>query len=219
MSGRRDRRNRKKPKMTGDRRIPVRRAATTSAWATDLTWELWHGEQQVPIAECASAPRAGHSQDLRVPDTLQLTDPARPQLVQIIEDLTSERIYTAAEIGRSCRAPPLCAAGSATRWHACSATSQAPNCTLPSILAAFRSIGARLQETGPFIAQGDRPGDSPIPVDWSGRDCWKEMAPLLRSGMTPPGDGIAAPWGLRVREAATSGRPRRVVFLDSGNAP
>ena len=65
----------------------------------DLTWELWHGVQQTLIADYGSDPRAGlRTQVLRLPGTLHQKDPARPHLVRIVEELTSERIYTAAEI-------------------------------------------------------------------------------------------------------------------------
>ena len=65
----------------------------------DLSWELWHGVQQTLIEEYGSDPQAaGRTQVLRVPGTLHQKDPANPHLVRIVEELTTERIYTAAEV-------------------------------------------------------------------------------------------------------------------------
>ena len=65
----------------------------------DLGWEVWHGVQQTLIEEYGSDPQAGsRTQVLRVPGTLHQKDPANPHLVRIVEELTTERIYTAAEV-------------------------------------------------------------------------------------------------------------------------
>src|SRR5262249_52023250 len=65
----------------------------------DLNWEQWHGVQPSLIADYDSDPKAGHcTQVLRLAGTLNLKNPAEPFLVRFVEESTSERIYTAAEI-------------------------------------------------------------------------------------------------------------------------
>ena len=65
----------------------------------DLGWEEWHGVQRTLIEEYGSDRRAGsRTQVLRLPGTLHLKDPVNPHLVRIVEQLTTERIYTAAEV-------------------------------------------------------------------------------------------------------------------------
>ena len=75
----------------------------------DLSWEQWHGVQQTMIADYGSDPKAGHrTQVLRLPGTLNLKNPDKPFLVRFVEESTSERIYTAAEITQAFppRPPP-----------------------------------------------------------------------------------------------------------------
>ena len=68
----------------------------------DLTWELWPGVQQGLIADYGSDPKAGQrTQVLRLPGTLNLKNPAKPFLVRFVEESTTERIYTAAEIAEA----------------------------------------------------------------------------------------------------------------------
>jgi hypothetical protein len=162
----------------------------------DLTWELWHGVQQVLIADYGSDRRAAHpTQVLRLPGTLHLKDPAHPHLVDIVEDLTSERIYTAAEIAAAF--PPRPSTTRIRHRVAAARMLRAGHCVAPgadwdpaNILAALRSIDARLLQTGPFIAQGDRPGDKPIPVDWSRRDWWLLATACLHHASGGSEDGF-----------------------------
>jgi RepB DNA-primase from phage plasmid len=189
--------------------------------ARDLTWDVWHGIQQALIADYGSDRRAAlRTHVLRVPGTLHLKDPAHPHLVQIVEDLTSEHIYAAAEIAAAF--PPRPSTSRSRHRDAAARILRAGHCVEPgadwnpaSVLAAHRSIDARLQQSGPFVAQGDRPGDKPIQLDWSRRDCWKEIAACLQSGMPPPGDGVAAcrspglsgPRGRKLRPSPPGGIP------------
>jgi hypothetical protein len=146
--------------------------------ARDLTWELWHGVQQTLIADYGSDARAGlRTQVLRLAGTLHQKDLARPHLVRIVADLTSERVYTAAEIAEAFppRPTPLSrrrSRSSSGRARGGAAGITAEEWQLDKILAAFRAIDARLRESGAFIAQGDRPDDQPIEVDWSLRSWW-----------------------------------------------
>jgi hypothetical protein len=186
--------------------------------ARDLTWDVWHGIQQFLIADYGSDRRAAHrTQVLRLPGTLHLEDPAHPHLVQIVEDLTSERIYTVAEIAVAF--PPRPSTSRSRHRDSAARVQRAGHGVelgaewdQPSILAT--AIDARLQKTGPFIAQGVRPGDKAIPVHWSRRDCWKDVAPRLRSGMPSPGNGITAcrspgqcPRGRKLRPPTPGGIP------------
>jgi hypothetical protein len=164
--------------------------------APNLAWDVWHGVQDVLIADYGSDPCAAHrTQVLRLPGTLHLKDPADPHLVDIVEDLTSERIYTAAEIAAAFPPRPPTARSrhrdslvriQRTGYGAEPGAEWDP----PSILAAFRSIDARLQETGPFIAQGDQPSDEPIPVDWSRRDWWLLAMACLHHASGGSNDGF-----------------------------
>jgi hypothetical protein len=176
--------------------------------------------QQVLIAVYGSVRRAAHRTPvLRVPGTLRLKDLAHPHLVRILEDLTSEQIYTAAEIAA---AFPLRPSTMRSRHRDSAARLQRADRSVepgaewypPSIIAALQSSDARLQESDPFIAQGDRAGDEPIPLDWSRRDCWKELAPRLQSGMPQPGDGIAA-----CRSPGVSGPRGRKLRPPPGGIP
>ena len=149
--------------------------------ARDLTWELWHGVQQTLIEDYGSDARAGlRTQVLRLPGTLHQKDPARPHLVRFVEELTSERIYTAAEIAAAFPPHPTSPSRRRARVRTAStgprrdgARGGAGEEWQPDkILSALRSIDARVQETGAFIAQGDRPDDQAIVVDWFRRDWW-----------------------------------------------
>ena len=138
--------------------------------------------QRTLIEEYGSDPQAGsRTQVLRVPGTLHLKDPANPHLVRIVEELTTERIYTAAEVaaafpprvtqpGRR-RAGPRASATSNRRAGGAQAE-PGMDWQPDQILSALLAIEARLQASGPFTAQGDRPDDQAIVVDWSQRDWW-----------------------------------------------
>jgi RepB DNA-primase N-terminal domain len=143
----------------------------------DLSWEVWHGVQRTLIEEYGSDPRAaGRTQVLRVPGTLHQKNPANPHLVHIVEELTTGRIFTAAEI--TAAFPPRRTQPSSRRIgprnrraggvQAEPGTDWQPD----RILSALRAIDTRLQAGGPFTAQGDRPDDQAIVVDWSQRDWW-----------------------------------------------
>ena len=149
--------------------------------ARDLTWELWHGVQQTFIAEYGSDPQArGRNQVLRLPGTLHQKDPTKPHFVRFVEELTSERIYTAAEIATAF--PPHPTSPSRRRAGVRTASagprrdgarSEAGGDWQPDeILPALRSIDVRFHESGAFTAQGDQPDDQAIEVDWSRRDWW-----------------------------------------------
>ena len=147
----------------------------------DLTWELWHGVQQTLIADYGSDPQAGgRNQVLRLPGTLHQKDPARPHLVRIVEELTSERIYTAAEIAAAFPPRPTSPSRRRDRVRSASAGPRRDGAKggageewqPDEILSALRAIDARVQETGAFTAQGDRRDDQAIEVDWSRRDWW-----------------------------------------------
>jgi hypothetical protein len=73
---------------------------TPGVWLTRR--ELWDGVQQSLIKDYGSDPKAGiRTQVLRLPGTLNLKDPAKPFLVRFVEESTSERIYTAADIAEA----------------------------------------------------------------------------------------------------------------------
>ena len=136
----------------------------------DLSWEVWHSAQQKLIAEYGSDPRAAlRTQVLRLPGTLHLKDRLNPHLVRIVEELTAECVYTAAAIAAAFPPQPLVRHRRNRRG---SAPAQAAEWDPERMASAFRAIDARLKEGGPFAAQGDRPGDQAIEVDWSRRDWW-----------------------------------------------
>ena len=137
----------------------------------DLDWGSWHGIQRRLIDEFGSDPQAAaKTQVLRLPGTLHQKDPAKPHLVRIVEELSSNRAYTVAEIVAAIPpkfAPPprrhrqpTASSGSGTKWEP------------EKIISAYAAIDARLQKNGPFTAQGDRPDDQAIEVDWSDRLWW-----------------------------------------------
>ena len=154
----------------------------------DLQWPLWHGVQQTLIDDYGSDPRAGlRAQVLRLPGTLHLKDPARPHLVRIVEEQTSRRAYTAAEIAAAF--PPR--AASPRRVASAPRTSPAAEWQPDHILSAFRSIDAHLQACGPFTAQGDRADDQAIHVDWSRRDWWLLAMACLHHASGGSDEGFA----------------------------
>lgn len=136
----------------------------------DLDWKVFHGVQQVLISEYGSDPRAGlRTQVLRLPGTLHQKDPAKPHLVRIVVELTSGRIYTAAEIAKAF--PPK--SNPPPRRVRQRRGSSAPGSWDPEeIRSAFVAIDARLKESGPFTAQGDGPDDQAYVIDWSLYDWW-----------------------------------------------
>jgi len=144
----------------------------------DLTWELWHAVEQTLIAEYGSDPNsASRTQVLRLPGTLHLKNPARPHLVNIVEEETTELIYTVSEIAAAFPPRPTPPSRRRARVRVTPASRQRANepgadWQPDEILSALRSIDALIQESGPFTAQGDRPDDQAIVVDWSRRDWW-----------------------------------------------
>lgn len=185
--------------------------------ARDLTWLLWHGVQQVLIADYGSDRRAAlRTQVLRLPGTLHLKDPARPHLVHIVEDMTSERIYTAAEIAAAF--PPRLATPPRRRCHSAvliqltSCGAEPPLEWEPEkILSAFIAVDARLQDRGPFIAKGDRPDDEAIVVDWSRRDWWLRAVACLHhaSGGSDAGFKLSCAASGGVRSLGLVGCPAK----------
>jgi RepB DNA-primase from phage plasmid len=154
----------------------------------DLDWQVWDGVQQLLIGEYGSDPRAGmRTQVLRIPGTLHLKNRTQPHLVRIVEEMTTERIYTVSEIVAAFppKSPPP------RRQHARKAVEKAADCYPPDILAALRAIDARLQASGPFIAQGDDPDDQPFEVDWSRRDFWLRATACLHHASAGSEAGFA----------------------------
>jgi len=136
----------------------------------DLGWQLWHGVQQTLIEEYGSDPQASsRTQVLRLPGTLHQKDPDNPHLVRIVEELSSWQVYSAAEIAAAFPPTPT-APPRPTRESG--ARAPGSDWEPEKILPAFVAIDARLQERGPFTAQGDRPDDQAIEVDWSLRSFW-----------------------------------------------
>ena len=137
---------------------------------TDLDWGLWHGVQQLLIDEFGSDPQAASkTQVLRLPGTLHQKDPANAHLVRIVEELSSWQVYSAAEIAAAFPPTPT-APPRPTRESG--AREPGSDWVPEKILSAFVAIDAHLQERGPFKAQGDRPDDQVIEVDWSLRSFW-----------------------------------------------
>ena len=144
---------------------------------------------------------ARRTQVLRVPGTLHLKDPANPHLVRIVEELTTERIYTAAEVAAAF--PPRVTQPSRRRAGSrASATSNrraggaqaepGMDWQPDQILSALLAIDARLQASGPFTAQGDRPDDQAIVVDWSQRDWWLRAMACLHHASGGSDEGFRA---------------------------
>jgi|SRR5215831_7583996 len=143
--------------------------------ARDLTWEQWHGVQQTLIADYGSDPKAGQrTQVLRLPGTLNLKNPARPFLVRFVEESTSERIYTAAEIAEAFPSRPHPECRSRGPYRRRNALAHAPGGNAEQwqpdeARSAFLAIDRRLQESGSFPVKGDRPNDREFVVDWADR--------------------------------------------------
>ena len=134
-------------------------------------WQVWHGVQQLFIDEYGSDPRAGlRTQVLRMPGTLHQKNPTKPHLVRIVEELTSGRAYAAAEIAGAF--PPKYAPQVPRQRRRSKADTSAAYWDLEKILSAFVAIDARLQKSGPFVAQGPRPDDQAIEVNWCLRAWW-----------------------------------------------
>jgi hypothetical protein len=143
---------------------------------SDLDWQDWHGVQRLLIAKYGSDPGAGmRTQVLRLPGTLHLKNPNRPHLVRFVEEMTTERTYTAAEITAAFppKSPPP------RRQQARKGVEKPADCYPPDILAALQAIDARLQSSESLIARGDHPDDQPIHVDWSRHDWWLRATACL----------------------------------------
>jgi RepB DNA-primase N-terminal domain len=174
--------------------------------ARDLDWPLWHGVQQTLIVDYGSDPHAAlRTQVLRLPGTLHLKDPALPHLVRIVEHQTTWCVHTAAEIAKAF--PPRVIP--ARRAASTLTKAGAPDWQPDRIVSAFKAIDRRLQSHGPFIAQGDRPDDQPIRVDWSDRDWWLRATACLHhaSGGSDAGFAISCAVSGGNRETGLVGRP------------
>jgi hypothetical protein len=154
--------------------------------ARDLTWEQWRGVQQTLIADYGSDPKAGHcTQVLRLPGTLNLKNPAKPFLVRFVEESTSQRFYTAAEIAEAFppRPQPQPQRRSRAPYRAHNTPRGYAEQWQPDVaLSAFQAIERRLQETGAFRVKGDRPNDQEFEVDLAVRSWWLRAMACIHHG-------------------------------------
>jgi hypothetical protein len=168
----------------------------------DITWEQWNGVQQTLIADYGSDPKAGHrTQVLRMPGTLNLKNPAKPFLVRFVEELTSQRIYTAAEIVAAFPPRPQPERRSREPYRRRDVLTRAPRGEAeqwqPDVaLSAFQAIDRRLQGTGAFRVKGDRPGDQEFEVNLAVRSWWLRAMACIHHGSGGSEEGFRLSWAV-----------------------
>ena len=150
---------------------PLRANITTSISCAGLDWELWQGVQQLLIDEYGSDPRAGlRTQVLRLPGTLHQKDPAKPHLVRIVEDLSSWRVYTAAEIAAAF--PPTAYAEALGRLRQAALVQPGPEWEPEKTSRHSSRSTLDSRRAGHLPPKGIGPTIKPIKVDWSLYDWW-----------------------------------------------
>jgi hypothetical protein len=181
----------------------------------DLNWEQWHGAQKMLIADYGSDPKAGQrTQVLRLPGTLNLKNPAKPFLVRFVEESTTERIYTAAEIAEAFPPRPQPQRRPREPYRRRDAFTHTPRADAEQwqpaeAHSAFLAIDRRLQETGPFPVKGDRPDDQEFMVDWADRGWWLRALACIHhaSGGSEEGFGLSCAVSGGDSERGLSGCP------------